>query len=158
MLFASISAPTKTQWVLGSNPSRITQQIIKSILKKRLLFLYVPRPKRNGTRVRTPAESLNYLKASSFLRMLFFVCAPTKTQWVLGSNPSRITQSFKSILFLRMLFFVCAPTKTQRVLGSNHSRITQQASILFLRMLACFYWCPDQNAMGPGFEPQPNHS
>ena len=91
MLFASISAPTKTQWVLGSNPSRITQQIIKSILKKRLLFLYVPRPKRNGTRVRTPAESLNYLKASSFLRMLFFVCAPTKTQWVLGSNPSRIT-------------------------------------------------------------------
>ena len=91
--------------------------------------------------------------------MLFFVCAPTKTQRVLGSNPSRITQSFKSILFLMMLFFVCAPTKTQRVLGSNPSRITQSfKSILFLMMLACFYWCPDQNAMGPGFEPQPNHS
>ena len=48
-----------------------------------------------------------------------------------------------------MLFFVCAPTKTQRVLGSNPSRITQSfKSILFLRMLACFYWCPDQKRNG----------
>ena len=50
------------------------------------------------------------------------------------------------------------PDQNAMGLGSNPSRITKQASILFLRMLACFYWCPDQNAMGPGFEPQPNHS
>ena len=55
MLFC-ICAPTKTQWVLGSNPSRITQ-LFKSILFLRMLFLSVPRPKRNGSWVRTPAES-----------------------------------------------------------------------------------------------------
>ena len=65
------------------------------------------------------------------------IIAPTKTQRVLGSNPSRITQQIiKSILKKRMLFCICAPTKTQWVLGSNPSRITQLfKSILFLRML-----------------------
>ena len=52
-----------------------------------LFFVYMPRPKRNGSWVRTPAESLNYLKASSS-EDAFFVCAPTKTQRVLGSNPA----------------------------------------------------------------------
>ena len=51
------------------------------------MFLLVPRPKRNGSWVRTQAESLNYLKASSS-EDAFFVCAPTKTQRVLGSNPA----------------------------------------------------------------------
>ena len=47
----------------------------------------MPRPKRNGSWVRAQAESLNYLKASSS-EDAFFVCAPTKTQRVLGSNPA----------------------------------------------------------------------
>ena len=58
--------------------------------------------------------------------------APTKTQWVLGSSPSRITRLQKSILKKRMLFCISiylstiyAPTKTQQVLGSSPSRITQ---------------------------------
>ena len=51
------------------------------------MFLLVPRPKRNGSWVRAQAESLNYLKASSS-EDAFFVCAPTKTQRVLGSNPA----------------------------------------------------------------------
>ena len=60
-------------------------------------LLYMPRPKRNGSWVRAPAESLNSIKHSPS-KDAFCVSynlsnmnAPTKTQQVLGSSPSRIT-------------------------------------------------------------------
>ena len=156
----------------------------------------MPRPKRNGSWVRAQAESLNYLKASSS-EDAFFVCAPTKTQRVLGSNPA---ESQLSVLIREQGVETWLEASTERS-ESNPGRslgiytaysdscledstsprpsircqsdksVFEKNSVVNEHGLnglngwnkisinkTLFCICPDQNAMGPGFEPQPNHS